>query len=284
MQVEVRQDDRTLITVLAGDWELEGGTPSFERLVDSRESGEPLQAVAFEAGELGRWDSSLLTFLYQGMNYCEDHGLEFRDDGLPENIAGLLALSRAVPEKVADYEAPRLSPMARFGTRALSALDGFLAANAFIGEVAASFTRLLRGRLSLRWRDLWLVVQSNGPGALPIVTLISFLVGLIIAFLGAVVLQRFGAGYYVSYLVGYGILREMGALMTGIIMAGRTGAAFAAELGSMKITEEIDAYETLGLSAVDHLVLPRVLGLFLMMPLLTIYSMFVGVTGGLLVR
>ena len=114
-------------------------------------------------------------------------------------------------------------------------------------------------------------------------TLISFLVGLIIAFLGAVVLQRFGAGFYVSYLVGYGMLREMAALMTGIIIAGRTGAAFAAELGSMKITEEIDAYETLGISPVDQLVLPRVLGLFVTMPLLTIYSMFVGILGGLVV-
>jgi hypothetical protein len=113
---------------------------------------------------------------------------------------------------------------------------------------------------AMRWRDFWVVVQSNSSGALPIVTLIAFLVGMIISFLGAVVLRRFGAGYYVSYLVGYGMLREMAALMTGIIMAGRTGAAFAAELGSMKITEEIDAFRTLGISPVDHLVLPRVLG------------------------
>src|SRR5690606_37438169 len=93
----------------------------------------------------------------------------------------------------------------------------------------------------------------------------------------------FGAGYYVSYLVGYGMLREMAALMTGIIMAGRTGAAFAAELGSMKISEAIDAYETLGISPIDQLVMPRVLGLFVMMPLLTIYGMFVGILGGLVV-
>lgn len=126
-------------------------------------------------------------------------------------------------------------------------------------------------------------MQSNSVGALLIVTLISFLVGLIIAFLGAVVLRPFGAGYFVSYLVGYGMLREMGALMTGIIIAGRTGAAFAAELGSMKITEEIDALKTLGLSPIDHLVLPRVLGLFLMMPLLTIYANFVGIMGGMIV-
>jgi phospholipid/cholesterol/gamma-HCH transport system permease protein len=105
----------------------------------------------------------------------------------------------------------------------------------------------------------------------------------IIAFLGVVVLEQFGAGYYVSYLVGYGMLREMGALMTGIIIAGRTGAGFAAEIGSMKITEELDAYATLGISTVDHLVLPRVLGLFVMLPLLTVYADVVGIVGGLAV-
>jgi len=133
----------------------------------------------------------------------------------------------------------------------------------------------------MRWREFWVVVQTNSSGALPIVTLIALLVGIIIAFLGVVVLERFGAGYYVSYLVGFGMLRELGALMTGIIIAGRTGAAFAAELGSMKITEEVDAYTTLGISPVEHLVLPRLLGLFVMMPLLTIYADVVGIAGGL---
>jgi phospholipid/cholesterol/gamma-HCH transport system permease protein len=115
------------------------------------------------------------------------------------------------------------------------------------------------------------------------VTLIALLVGVIISFLGVVVLERFGAGYYVSYLVGYGMLREMGSLMTGIIIAGRTGAAFAAELGTMKITEEIDALKTLGVSPIDHLVMPRVMGIFAMMPLLTIYAVFIGIFGGLIV-
>jgi phospholipid/cholesterol/gamma-HCH transport system permease protein len=153
----------------------------------------------------------------------------------------------------------------------------------FTGEVADGFFRLIRRRARMRWRDFWVVVQSNGSGALPIVTLIAFLVGVIIAFLGAVVLRRFGAGYYVSFLVGYGMLRELGALMTGLIMAGRTGAGFAAELGSMKITEEIDALQTLGVSPVEHLVLPRTLAITLMMPLLTIYADVVGILGGLLV-
>jgi phospholipid/cholesterol/gamma-HCH transport system permease protein len=283
MQVEIRQDDCTLITELTGNWELDAPTPRFDRLVEARVHDPPVQAIQFETTELGEWDSSLLTFLLQAMNYCEAHNLEFRDQGLPESIARLLELARAVPEKNVEQEGAEASLAARLGVRWLTSFDEFLGSVAFLGEVAQGFGRFLLFRVRLRWRDFWVVVQSNSSGALPIVTLISFLVGLIIAFLGAVVLRRFGAGYYVSYLVGYGMLREMGALMTGIIMAGRTGAAFAAELGSMKITEEIDAYETLGLSPVEHLVLPRVLGLFVMMPLLTIYAMFVGIMGGLLV-
>jgi phospholipid/cholesterol/gamma-HCH transport system permease protein len=280
--VEARWEADTLTVTLRGDWELERATPRFDRLVEEREGERTPRAVAFDAAELGSWDSSLLSFLLQGMNYCEAEGLEFRDGGLPAGIAALLELARAVPEK--EVEREETAPFAaRVGKAGLAGYDALLASIAFTGEVTQGFVRLLTRRARLRWRDFWVVVQQNSSGALPIVTLISFLIGVIIAFLGAVVLRRFGAGYYVSYLIGYGMLREMAALMTGIIMAGRTGAAFAAELGSMKITEEIDAYETLGVSPVDHLVLPRVLGVSVMMPVLTVYAMFVGIVGGMLV-
>jgi phospholipid/cholesterol/gamma-HCH transport system permease protein len=278
----VRRDGTVLRVSLTGTWSLERPVPRFAESADAAADGEAT-AVEFDASSLGGWDSSLLTFLMQAMEHCEASGAEFRDEGLPAGIARLLGLVRAVPERVVAADAARAGFAARVGARGVDIFDGAMATIRFTGEVAISLARFVTGRVRLRWRDFWLVVQSNSAGALPIVTLIAFLVGLIIAFLGAVVLRRFGAGYYVSYLVGYGMLREMAALMTGIIMAGRTGAAFAAELGSMKITEEIDAYETLGLSPIDHLVLPRVLGLFLMMPLLTVYAMFVGIAGGLVV-
>jgi len=283
MQVEVRRQDRTLVAALAGDWELGETVPRFEGVVEAATSGEPLTAVGFDSTELGEWDSSLLTFLLQGVNYCDAHELEFQSEGLPENIARLLELARAVPERVHEHDEEKVSLAVRTGRKGIAVYDGFIDFATFTGEVAQGLVRLVTRRTRLRWRDFWVVVQSNSSGALPIVTLISFLVGLIIAFLGAVVLRRFGAGYFVSYLVGYGMLREMGALMTGIIMAGRTGAAFAAELGSMKITEEIDAFRTMGVSPVEHLVLPRILGLAVMMPFLTIYAMFVGIVGGMLV-
>jgi phospholipid/cholesterol/gamma-HCH transport system permease protein len=283
MGLEVRREAETLVIELIGDWELSRTVPRLGHLLENGSQAPAVQAVDFDATSLGRWDSSLLTFLQQGMIHCEDHDLEFRSGNLPEDITRLLELARAVPEMDTERTESGASFPNAMGTRGLAAWDAVVAAITFLGEVTDSFLRLVTFRLRMRWRDFWVVVQSNSSGALPIVTLISFLVGMIISFLGAVVLRRFGAGYFVSYLVGYGMLREMAALMTGIIMAGRTGAAFAAELGSMKITEEIDAYRTLGISPVDHLVLPRVLGLLVTMPLLTIYSGFIGILGGMVV-
>lgn len=241
-----------------------------------------MESMAFSTAELGAWDSSLLLFLVRARSYCEDHGVDFRGETLPESIGRLMDLTRAVPEQRLEAEGSK-SWVVRLGTEGLATYHGILASVAFLGELAQSFVRLIRGRGRFRWREFWVVVQANSSGALPIVTLISFLVGLIIAFLAAVVLLRLGAGYYASYLVGYGMLREMGSLMTGIIIAGRTGAAFAAEIGAMKITEEVDALRTLGVSPIDHLVLPRVLGVFATMPLLTVYAMFIGIFGGLVV-
>jgi phospholipid/cholesterol/gamma-HCH transport system permease protein len=283
MQVETRQTEQGVIISLAGEWGLESTTPRFDRLVEDTAPGHVVRTVAFDTRDLGTWDSSLLTFLLQGIDYCEAHDIVLEKESLPENISLLLDLARAVPEQELVHEAAPAAPIARLGNRVVSAIDGSLGSVAFLGEFVSSLVRLLGFRVRLRWRDFWVSVQSNSFGALPIVSLIAFLVGVIISFLGAVVLRKFGAGYYVSYLVGYGILREMGALMTGIIMAGRTGAGFAAELGSMKITEEVDALRTFGISPIDHLVLPRVLGLFLMMPLLTVYADFIGILGGMIV-
>ena len=285
-RAEIRREHDSLVVALSGEWNLERPAPQFAPLLESAlgsgsKGTQQVRAVNIDATALGAWDSSLLVFLRHGQEFCEAHHLEFGTERVPERIASLLALARVVPERPIDRVEPRVSLVARFGLAGLAAWDASHTAITFIGEVAQRGALLLRGKVRMRWREFWVVVQSNSSGALPIVTLIALLVGVIIAFLGVVVLKRFGAGYYVSYLVGYGMLREMGALMTGIIIAGRTGAGFAAELGSMKITEEIDALSTLGISPVDHLVLPRVLGLFVTMPLLVVYADLVGIVGGM---
>jgi phospholipid/cholesterol/gamma-HCH transport system permease protein len=151
---------------------------------------------------------------------------------------------------------------------------------AFVGEVTLALGRLARGKARFRVVDLALLVQQAGAQALGIITLISFLVGMILAFVGAVQLEQFGAAIYVANLVGIAMVREMGAMMTGIVMAGRTGAAYAAQLGTMKVTQEVDALSTMGISPLDFLVLPRMIALCLMMPLLCVYSDVIGMVGG----
>jgi len=282
---ELRYEEGALVAALSGDWSLEQGTPRFDSvLVQDGKSRGTVRALTFDACRLGSWDSSLLVFLEQVQTYCDAQRITLDPTALPDQVTRLLTLSRAVPERNASDDAPAKRPvMTRLGEAALATWTSVGTSLNFVGQVTLAVAQLPSRRVRMRWREFWVVVQSNSSGAIPIVTLIALLIGVIIAFLGVVVLERFGAGYYASYLVGFGMLREMGALMTGIIMAGRTGAGFAAELGSMKITEEIDAFVTLGISPVEHLVLPRMLGIFFMMPLLTLYADFVGIVGGMAV-
>jgi phospholipid/cholesterol/gamma-HCH transport system permease protein len=203
---------------------------------------------------------------------------------LPEGVQRLLQLAQAVPEKAGARRSTLRPPVfQRIGESALARWDGGRDVLAFLGENARAFGNLLRGRAQFRWADARLVMQECGPEALGIVALINFLVGLILAFVGAVQLTQFGASIYVADLVAIGAVREMGCIMTGIILCGRTGAAFAAQLGSMKVNEEIDAFRTFGIAPVEFLVLPRVLALVLMMPLLCVFADLIAIFGGYVV-
>jgi phospholipid/cholesterol/gamma-HCH transport system permease protein len=195
-----------------------------------------------------------------------------------------MELALAVPEESeAGRKKKPASNLRTLGKRALRIWAGFLSVAEFVGLSVLAFGRLLTGRARFRGRDFWVILQECGPQALPIVTLINFLIGLILAFVGNVQLASFGASLYVADLVGIAMVREMGVVMTAIILSGRTGAAFAAHLGSMKANEEIDALKTFGFDPFDFLVLPRIIALVLMMPLLTIYANVVGILGGMLV-
>lgn len=281
MQVNTRYSDGILVVQPVGDWTLQSPLPDVREVVSDAAPPESVTAVAFDTSELGDWDSSLVTFLFETAEYGRAHDLRVQTDTLPDALARLVSLSQAVPEQDTAPEGPPSSFLARVGLWGLDVYDEVVDFLTFLGRVARSVGALLIGQGKMRWRTFGVALQSSTASALPIVTVISLLVGLIVAFLGAVVLQRFGADYFVSYLVSYGMLRELGALMTAIIMTGRTGAAFAAELGSMKVGEEIDALETFDISPIDFLVTPRVLAIVLALPLLTIYADMLGILGGM---
>lgn len=278
-----RADATTLRIHVGGTWHLRDGLPPTAPVEEELERAPAPRRTEFDSAALGDWDSSLLAFVENVSRLCEKREVAFDASGLPAGLQRLVRLIEAAGEKEAAKDAHRRSFVERVGELSIEVWSSIVELLAFVGDASVAFGRALIGRARFQTSDLFLLIQDCGVRALPIVTLISFLVGLILAFVGAVQLQQFGASIYVANLVGLAMLREMGAMMTGIIMAGRTGSNFAAQLGSMKVSQEIDALETLGLSPMEFLVLPRLVALTLMMPLLCIYSDIVGIFGGAVV-
>jgi phospholipid/cholesterol/gamma-HCH transport system permease protein len=276
--------DNTVRVRLAGSWRLQDRLPAAAQVYDQVEARGGVRRVVLDAEQLSGWDSGFLTFLVKLQQLIAKAGLEIDPSRLPQGVQRLLRLASAVPERAGTRRgAVTDSILARIGKATRQHADGGVEAIRFLGEVTLSFGRLLSGRARFRRGDLFLVMQEVGVQALPIISLISFLVGVILAFMGAIQLTQFGAQIYVANLVGIGMAREMAAMMVGIILAGRTGAAFAAQLGTMQVNEEIDALRTLGFSPMDFLVLPRMLALILMTPLLCLYADLMGIAGGVLI-
>ena len=276
-----RIGDATLLVHLAGPWHLRRDVPSPALALRELAATPAPKRISFDASGLTGWDSGLVSFLAQIGEACRDRGVAVDREGLPDGLKRLLELADAVPEKEGARGAEsKVSWLARIGDATIGyglSLQEFLS---FLGELTIAFGRFVRGKARYRGVDFLQLLQDCGANAVGIVCLIAFLVGVILAFMGAVQLQKFGAAIYVADLVAIGTTREMGAMMTAIIMAGRTGAAFAAQLGTMKVTEEIDALTTMGIAPEEFLVVPRVLALVLMMPLLCLFADLVGILGG----
>ena len=276
-----RATEDTLLVQLSGSWTLHTERPTVAELKPQLDAGARVQRLTIDTQDLKAWDSGLLIFLRKLEELCQQRQIAVDRAGLPDGIRRLLDLAAAVPERSGTRRGEaRDSILTRIGKGGLGGVEAATEMLGFIGEAFLAFLQLLRGRASFRASDLTLLLQECGAQALPIVTLISFLVGAILAFIGAVQLQQFGAQIYVANLVGLAMALEMGAMMTAIIMSGRTGAAFAAQLGTMQVNQEIDALTTLGISPMEFLVVPRMLALVLMVPLLTVYADLMGMLGG----
>lgn len=277
-------DGSTVAMQLTGSWSNEASIKPVEQVLEDLSAFKNLKLVLLRAHDLAGWNSRLPAYLLKIFNYCQTQRIEVDMSGLPEGVQALLKLARAVPERAgARRTAQQKSMLADIGKAVLNGLKDAKGLLAFIGETILAFIALIQAKARFRTIDIFLCIQDAGPAALPIVTLISLLVGLILAFVGAVQLAMFGAQIYIADLVGLGTVREMGALMTAVIMSGRTGAAYAAQLGTMNVNSEIDALKTMGISPMQFLVLPRMLALILMMPLLCLYADLMGMLGGAMV-
>jgi phospholipid/cholesterol/gamma-HCH transport system permease protein len=267
---------------LAGPWAL--GSPRPDAGAIAREiRALGARRALVDAGAVEEWDTALLTWLRSAGPVFEAEGVTLDRSRLPRGIAGLLQLAEVVVESPPAAAEPPAPFLARVGARAAGFAAAVRSVLAYLGRVALGLARLATLRARFRAADLQRLLQQAGADAVPITTLVSVIVGAILAFVGAVQLRMFGADLYVADLVGVAMVREMGAMIVGIIMAGRTGAAYAAQLATMKVTEELDALKTSGISTIDFLVVPRIVALFVMMPFLCLYAIVLGILGGGLV-
>jgi len=267
---------------LSGDWLLKVDSIEALGLWESyiEDRGHLISKCKFFLHPSSRWDSSLLLFLFRAENEIQEIGAELDFTNLPPKVNKMLGFAKERISKKTSGLPEFFEDLTPWVEQISSSL---IQVSTFWGKWLLSVGKLFLGKSFMRFGDLLLACRDCGVLALPIVTLISFLTGLTMAFVGSVQLEKFNATIYVADLVCLAMVREMGPLMVAIVMAGRTGAAFAAELGSMKIREEIDSLRTFGVPAIDFLVLPRTIALFLMTPLLTLYADVVGILGGLAV-
>ncbi|GAB3090947.1 ABC transporter permease [Pseudomaricurvus hydrocarbonicus] len=268
------------VLVLSGDWVQGQAHPGFDKLQHDLKKLGP-KAMVVDGAALGAWDSILVAFLLQCFNLCRDQHISFHSRALPATAKSLLQIATAVPAQAPLSSVPQPwyatfnfhRPLRHLHKTVRESLE-------FTGELTIALWQVVTFRAHTRFSDFLGFCHQAGPDAFAIISLTSVLVGMILAYLGAEQLSQFGAEIYVADLVVIGTLREMGVLMTAVVMAGRTGASFAAQLGTMQTNEEIDAIVTMGISPVEFLVIPRILALVVMMPLLTLYANLLCIIGG----
>ena len=270
--------DGGLDVVLGGVWQVTVPRPTWGKLLNGREP----RRVRLRTEQIEKWDTSLLLFLLEAQEWCRVVGVYCDTEALPEKIRAMLALFTKSRETSVPFDRSE-SFLTGVGHATIETWERTRAASTFLGESVIGVGLLLKRPRMFRWHDCLEEIQQCGAMALPIVGLISFLVGSIMAYQAAVQLRQFGADIFVADLVGLSVVREMGPMMAAIILAGRTGAAFAATLANMKANEEVDALETLGIPPVYFLALPRLVALTLMMPLLALYANCLGILGGMAV-
>ncbi|WP_438481291.1 MlaE family ABC transporter permease [Oleiharenicola lentus] len=275
-RAEASTEADTLTVHIGGDWQITERHPDW---TDSAARLHPAKVILDGSGITG-WDSSLALYLREARVWSEKIGAQVVVQHMP---AGAEKLSQVLAQKPATTAKPECAPelVTVVGVATVKLWTETKSLSNLVGECAFSIGRFFKGQAQFRWRDCLNEMQLCGAMALPIVGLISFLVGVTLAYTGSIVVRQYGGDIWLADMVGLAVTREMGPMMAAIVLAGRTGAAYAATLGNMKANEEIDALATLGVSPVDFLVMPRMLALFLMMPFLALYSDCMGILGGM---
>lgn len=284
---EMTREEDAIVLHARGDW-LVATAAEIDRALRRLEGVRAGERLRLDLGGIERLDTVGAWLVQRTARTLASRGVANSVENVPPAFAPLFAqvakgeqpapLARARRDLPAVIEAGLLY----VGERTIEAGAAARDLMGFFGLIIVTWLRVLRRPGRMRWVALIAQMERTGVGALPIVGLLSFLIGVVLTFQGADQLRRFGAEIFAVNLLGIGILRELGVLLTAVIVAGRSGSAFTAELGAMQVNEEIDALRTLGLDPVEVLVLPRLFGLILVMPLLTLYSDLMALVGGAL--
>ena len=267
--------------VFSGSFTIHNGLPDLPDC--NKIAGESPTRVTAVGNDIDYWDSSLVMCLQRIRRELDSKGVELELTGFPQSIDPLLARASSSSAEPLVEAKSKESLISNLGDMGINRYAGFRNLLIFFGETLQSLGRLFRGKAIFQRSDLTSLLWENTGRSVGIVFLISFLTGLILAFVGAIQLSKFGADLFVADLVAIAMFREMGAMMTGVILAGRTGSAFAAQIGSMKANDELNALQTMGVSAFDFIVLPRLTTLAIMMPVLAFLAALSGILGGMLV-
>jgi len=278
---QARFDGSKVVLSLSGNWTARESMSSFDAAAALLLQPN-VEAVGFDISDLGDWDTSLLVFLSTLRSASKRRQVHFDQTGLPAAARQLLAQLSDEPS-TRRGEARRVGMIERVGVWTIGRWRNAVAVIRLVGEAILRSAAALGSKARTRLGDLLDFMEDAGVAALPTVAVINILVGAIVAFVGALQLRRFGAETYIANLVGTAEIREMAPLTTAIVMSGRTGSAYAAEIATMQGSEEIDALRAIGIPVMDYLILPRLLALTTMMPLLGLYAAAVGIFGGFLV-
>lgn len=239
--------------------------------------------LVFETSGIEAFDTGGAVVLYRALMDARRQGCEVSIEGLRPDYAQLMSLVSSHWAAMVAEVAPRSNGSERFRVSIRNRVAQGARALEFLGESATALVRLVASPGRMRWRSCLNSLRLDGVNALPITGLLTFLIGVVIAYQGAEQLRKFGTNIFIVDLVGISLLREIAPLIAAILIAGRSGSAYAAQIGTMKVTEELDALQTFGLSPIELLVLPRVLALVVALPLLTAYADVLGVFGGMLI-
>ena len=279
MHFSYRTENENMILCLSGEFiccdEPEKKNDFFDILIHSKTNN-----LIIKTEKLTAWDSSLAAFLYKTIKICQNSKISVDYNEIPSDLKRLLELALVVDRKPTQSTPLKVPFIQDIGEKTINLFKIISKGIHFVGISMKSLIRFVSGKAVMRFVDFISALDDCGPKAVLIVSLISFMVGLILAFVGSIQLKTFGAQIYVASLVTIAMIRIMGAIMAGIIMAGRTGASYSATIGTMQVNEELDALKTMGVSVIDFLVLPRILALIISMPILVMLSDIMGMLGG----